>query len=211
MSARTTRCRSFTLVLLAVLTVITETAFAQTAGTPSFGQTPIGVSASGTTTVGFAAAGASDGARAPVDVTAILPKGSMVPSAIGPLVEQIWLASPTFRRQCARLVQAAVPIAIYLDHPLERTGTNATSVITRAQGLRATVHLRPGDRGIVEYLAHEIEHVLEQIDDVDLPLAVSNGVHGASEMRRSGSFETRRAVAIGQLVAREFNSIRNWR
>jgi hypothetical protein len=68
------------------------------------------------------------------------------------------------------------------------------------------VSVRDVDRSAIEHLAHELEHVLEQLDDVDLAEAVNNHVHGASASRRAASFETRRAIVVGRLVAREVNA-----
>jgi hypothetical protein len=88
---------------------------------------------------------------------------------------------------------------------------NAESVITPGASLRASIHLKAGDGSAAEYLAHELEHVLEQLDGVDLELAVSKRVNGATFAERAGTFETARAVAIGRLVAREVEGMRNWR
>jgi hypothetical protein len=211
MSAGTSRRCACALVIVTALTGVPAAALAQTPGTTTVGLASTDISTSGTTTVGFARASERSESRPPADTMAILPPGSLVPRMVRPLVEKVWLTSPTFRRQCARLREAAMPIAIYLDFPRNTVDANAGSEITRTAGLQATIHLRAGDGSVVEYLAHEIEHVLEQLDNVDLRLAVSNGVHGASEVQRSGSFETSRAVAIGRLVAREVGSMRNWR
>ena len=53
-----------------------------------------------------------------------------------------------------------------------------------------------------EYLAHEIEHVLEQVDGVDLRRSARGGLEGVQETQ-SSVFETARAIAIGRVVARE--------
>ena len=57
-------------------------------------------------------------------------------------------------------------------------------------------------RDVIEVIAHELEHVCEQIEGVD--------VRALSHQRNSGvyavgsrHFETRRAVLIGRQVARE--------
>ena len=59
---------------------------------------------------------------------------------------------------------------------------------------------------LVELIAHELEHVLEQLDGVNLPqLAQSPGV-SANRHERGRSFETARAKQIGLDVAAEFNA-----
>jgi hypothetical protein len=51
-------------------------------------------------------------------------------------------------------------------------------------------------------LAHELEHVLEHVDGVDVRRAVERGVRGA-HWTDHGNLETARAVAIGRAVAQE--------
>ncbi len=60
-----------------------------------------------------------------------------------------------------------------------------------------------------EDLAHEIEHVLEQIDGVDLAGLLANGVAGVRADRQRGVLETARAAAIGRLVAYEVSHLRS--
>ena len=62
--------------------------------------------------------------------------------------------------------------------------------------------LRPD---LEELIAHELEHVLEQVDHVDLEAHVRSG---AAWRNRDEGFETRRAIEAGRLVAREIASAR---
>ena len=52
---------------------------------------------------------------------------------------------------------------------------------------------------LVEILAHEFEHVIEQLDGVELRADPSHGVYQLA----NGSFETARAVHIGRQVSGE--------
>lgn len=66
--------------------------------------------------------------------------------------------------------------------------------------------LRLQPRQNVEYIAHELEHVLEQIEGLDLPALArtrGSGVH-AIDTETVRRFETRRAISVGQTVEREF-------
>ena len=54
----------------------------------------------------------------------------------------------------------------------------------------------------VELIAHELEHVIEQLDGVDLEVHVRTGM---AWKREDGAFETRRATEVGKRVAREVN------
>jgi hypothetical protein len=64
----------------------------------------------------------------------------------------------------------------------------------------AHVRVRPGDRA-VEHIAHEIEHVIERIEGVNLLMESTRGGSGVS--MGAGAFETRRAVEAGRRVASE--------
>jgi hypothetical protein len=124
-----------------------------------------------------------------------------VSKELGPLVRRLWEASPTFRRQCARLGEAVVTIVIELDPKMDRKKMNAFTRIDMAHGLvrAATTQLRVWEP---EYLAHEIEHVLEHVDGVDLRRSARGGLAGVRETQ-ARVFETARAIAIGRVVARE--------
>ena len=94
-------------------------------------------------------------------------------------------------------------VALHIDMQL---GPRAqTKVFVAPQGaLIAIVRLRPLDND-VELIAHEIEHIIEQLDGVDLgarALVPASGVHALEADPRS--FETLRATRTGLKVAEEF-------
>ena len=82
-------------------------------------------------------------------------------------------------------------------------GARARTQIRRTAGgqLIATVEINPyGD--FTELLAHELEHVIEQLDGIDLAAKATvarSGVRNCAD----GTFETSRAVRVGTLVALE--------
>lgn len=196
----------FSIALFSIALVTgASSAFAQAPVARTTGATGY-VSTSGATTYGFAPLAAGKNPTEPVDVRTILPRGSDVPAIARPLIEKMWLMSPTFRRQCARLVEASVAIVLSLDYPRNSVMAHAETTIRRDAGLRAYIRIRSVDRRGAEYLAHEIEHILEQADEVDLPLAVAGGVHGAHRVSKSHMYETRRAIAVGRIVAHEVAS-----
>jgi hypothetical protein len=137
----------------------------------------------------------SDGAEMPPNLT--------VPSTFRTTIEQMLERSPMFRRQCLRLAAAPqLTVVVRMLHPLT-AGPRARTQIKRADRNRliATVEINPlGD--FTELLAHELEHVIEQLDGVDLAAksAVANsGVRSCVD----GTFETNRAARIGLVVALE--------
>ena len=91
-------------------------------------------------------------------------------------------------RQVAASESQAVPCA-HADPPRRRGQ------------LVASVEINPyGD--FTELLAHELEHVIEQLDGIDLAAkatVASSGVRNCAD----GTFETSRAVRVGTLVALE--------
>ncbi len=111
------------------------------------------------------------------------------------------LLSPTFRSQCKKLGAAPVKVHVWLEDPQRRPSFNARTVFERHKGIvvAANVFLSPSPDA-VEFIAHEIEHVLEQLDGVDLETQAGSG---NAWKRGDGAFETRRAVETGVRVARE--------
>jgi hypothetical protein len=209
MSGSGHQVRVAALLLTALLCPGSGAVFAQVPVAPAASTTPAYMSASGAMTFGFTRQGPDT--VQPRDVASILPRGSEIAAAARPLIEKVWRASPLFRRQCARLMEASVVIAVSLDFPRHKVTSNAKTDVTRKDGLRAHIHLRGADSSITEYLAHEIEHVLEQLDEVDLTLAVAERVHGAKLVEQPGAFETSRAIAVGRAVAREVEGSRGGR
>ncbi len=129
-----------------------------------------------------------------------------LPRNMVPRIAELWVASPTFRRQCTRLADANVTVSLVFS-PLVPPGLRAASKILRKNGrvffmsttLRDEVHLE-------EYLPHELEHAIEQIEGRDLRADAAAGrgtwatnVHG---------YETVRARAAGRRVREEVQAAR---
>ncbi len=133
---------------------------------------------------------------------------SLLPAALNagtmkPLVEAMLRQSPTFRRQCQRLMDPRL-LSILLRHEMLR-GARALTEVTPINGqLSAVVRLGHGD-DYVELIAHEFEHVIEQLDGVDLRARAELPGTGVSECGpKPSSFETVRAIRAGLKVAQEF-------
>jgi hypothetical protein len=149
---------------------------------------------------------------APYDETAsvalpsVLPENITVPEHDLPEIERMLLRSPTFRQQCARL--ARVPsLRVTVQRAvgeLLRDDSAVTTVLRGRHGHLAEARVYIGaSRDIVQYLAHELEHILEQVDGVDLATMASRPNTGVSFDRVTLRYETARATAIGLRVARE--------
>jgi hypothetical protein len=137
---------------------------------------------------------------APSDVTA--PPNLDVPSAYRPAIVTMLERSPAFRRQSLRLAAAPhLAVTVRIVHP-NNAGPRARTQIRRAGSqLNASVEINPyGD--FMELLAHELEHIIEQLDGIDLAVKASVARSGVRECG-DGTFETTRAVRVGTLVALE--------
>jgi hypothetical protein len=121
---------------------------------------------------------------------------------LAPEILDMLTHSDTFRRQCLRIAAARVlriRLGIIVPSP---AGYRALTVIVRyeAGALHAEVTL--GFAGnYVELLAHEFEHVLEQVDGVNLRAA---GAGGGVWRLPDGAYETRRATQAGLQVLHEY-------
>jgi hypothetical protein len=131
-----------------------------------------------------------------------LPASIAIHSGLAPFVRHALAYSPRFRQQCR--VLAATP---YLKATIT-LGVRQPGIPNRARTLVHRDHSgtivadivikNPSD--VTELLAHELEHVIEQLDGVDLHRAAKKGqAHRLSD----GAFETARAISAGQQVAGE--------
>lgn len=114
--------------------------------------------------------------------------------------------SRTFRQQCRRIGRATgLVVSVRRWFPQERASDNAanTTIVRRRDGvIEATVLLGEGGDAI-ELIAHEFEHILEQLDDVDLATLGRRPGTGVSVSGTTSRFETDRAIAAGRRVAAE--------
>jgi hypothetical protein len=113
--------------------------------------------------------------------------------------------SATFRRQCARIAAARVLRVTLNVGPLMDPYARAQTIITRydAGAIRADVTLRFGE-DYLELLAHEFEHIIEQIDRISL---ADEAAKGRAWKSPGGSFETRRALAAGIRAREEYETL----
>jgi hypothetical protein len=115
--------------------------------------------------------------------------------------------SPTFRRQCARIAQAThLTVELRNEARAARSTAAWTTIVRRPHDrrLHAIIRLTPSVSS-VELIAHEIEHVIEQLDGVNLRHKASLRASGVQVCACGDDqmFETRRAIAVGRQVARE--------
>ena len=161
------------------------------------------------------ATGADDVSRAAVRVfdvnttfptTVAVPPNLIVPDVLKTTVGTMLRTSPTFRRQCARLANARNMVVTIGRMPT--TGdlpARARAVFaTSPDGRRAArIEIRPADDQ-VELLAHELEHVIEQLDEINLRALARLPGSGVERCRgREEAYETIRAIRAGRTAADE--------
>ena len=132
------------------------------------------------------------------------PPNIVVPQTYRPVFAEMFRYSPTFRRQCSRLGRAS-DLVIDLSPSLQPglpPGEALTRIVRRPAGIEADVQIGPtGDPVLL--IAHEFEHILEQLDGVDLPSMATRAATGVHLVSGSRHFETERAIAAGRRVVDE--------
>jgi hypothetical protein len=134
--------------------------------------------------------------------TPALPDSIALGDGLQPIVRSLLERSPKFREQCRAI--AAAPRLRATVSVSYRNGIGATRARTSFRqnqwgALAAEIEIH-GALELTELIAHEFEHLIEQLDGVDLKALAREG-----EARRlaNGAFETDRAIAAGQQVAGE--------
>lgn len=136
-----------------------------------------------------------------------LPENVRIDPFLMPRIKEMLRRSASFRQQCRRLAAA----------PWAHVGVKLNPQLFEAQSYRALSFIqRPQPKLIVArvtlqalsdpalWLAHELEHVLEQVDDVDVQ-EMAETKRGAWRVGHH-MFETRRAIVAGETVASEVRS-----
>jgi Tol biopolymer transport system component len=140
---------------------------------------------------------------------ASLPSNLTASPVFRPALERMWLSSATFRRQCGRLSTARqLRVTLLMEELARHPSSYAARAAMKRQGgalVSVNIHLA-GFADPIELIAHEIEHVLEQLEGVDLGAQAGTG---NVWKREDGAFETRRAIEVGRRVAREVNAAAN--
>lgn len=128
-------------------------------------------------------------------------------SDIGDALQRIYDQSPTFRAQCERIAGARhLRVRIRINASIPGRCRAFTILQRRGRELEADVHLPPsGDHS--ELIAHEFEHVLEQIEGLNLRRLSRVRGSGVHEVELQ-VFETERAQAVGRVVAAETREAR---
>lgn len=118
------------------------------------------------------------------------------------VLTDLYNRSPAFKAQCDRLAAAQhLRVVVRLNPSLPSSCRALTRIWRRGREIRADVHVPPGN-ALVELLAHEFEHLLEQVEGLNLRKLARTRGSGVREIDRE-LFESDRAIKAGRLVAEE--------
>ncbi len=132
----------------------------------------------------------------------VLPANVQLLHSIEQAIQFIHDRSPIFRAQCARIAEAEnLRVTVRIDPSIPNRCRAFTIVQRRGHQIRAEVHLPPSTDH-AELLAHEFEHILEQIDGLDLRRLARVKRSGVYQLEYA-VFETDRAQMAGRLVRAE--------
>ncbi len=134
-----------------------------------------------------------------------LPEGFYATGAVRPLVEALLQRSSGFRSQVRRIVEADVRIVLDVVSPAVLGVAQAKSIMIRERGtvrfvrvqLRAATDWTP-------LIPHELEHVLEAIEGIDVRKLAGRGRSGSAWSTGPDTYETVRAQQAGHRIAHEY-------
>lgn len=124
------------------------------------------------------------------------------------VLQRVYDRSPTFRAQCDRLARDEnLHVIVRLSTSLPSRCRAMTTIKRYGRIIRADMQLPPGHL-LVELVGHEFEHLLEQVEGLDLRALSRVRGTGVREVDPE-LFETDRAIAAGRVVAEEARSQRH--
>ncbi len=131
-----------------------------------------------------------------------LPPNIVIPHMLTRVLQSIYDRSPTFRAQCERLAQARdLRVTVHLNNAIPSRCRAFTRIRRQGREIRAEVHLPPGS-GLVELAGHEFEHLIEQVEGLDLRSMARARRTGVREVYPE-AFESDRAIIAGRIVRAE--------
>lgn len=131
-----------------------------------------------------------------------LPANVDMPRDLARVFRRIYERSPTFRAQCERIASADnLRVTVRIDVRIPSRCRAFTIVRRQGYDIHAEVHL-PASNALIELVGHEFEHVIEQIEGLDLKRLARVKGSGVREAEPR-VFETDRAQLAGRVVARE--------
>ena len=131
-----------------------------------------------------------------------LPANIEVSIDLGSVLQRIYARSPTFRAQFEQIsANRNLHVRMRIDPHIPSSYRAYTIFSRRGLQILADIRLPPGGH-LAEFVAHEFEHILEQIEGLSLRRLA--GVKGSGvRLVDRDLYETDRAEAAGRIVAEE--------
>jgi hypothetical protein len=134
------------------------------------------------------------------------PPNLLVSPMYRPLVESMLRDSPTFRRQCVRIAaEPGLTVQLSIGSVSMGSDVRAITRMTRSGRGHLSAVVNIGFReDAQELIAHEFEHIIEQLDGVDLAARAALAHTGVTSLgHATDKFETTRAQRTGLKVVSE--------
>jgi hypothetical protein len=128
------------------------------------------------------------------------PANIVVQQELRPAIAQLWAGSPTFRAQCLKIgEQKRYRIAVVIEPGLALNRSCRAQCVLRvySSGFVTARVMVPSSRQVTELIPHELEHVIEHIDGVNLKRDLTRYGSGTYDAG-GGLIETARAVRMGR-------------
>lgn len=139
------------------------------------------------------------------------PKNIVVEAELRPVVAQLWAGSPTFRAQCLKIgEQKLYRVAIVHDAALNLNRNCRAQCVLRVYTtgfVTARVMLPHNSHALMELIPHELEHIVEHIEGIDVKRDATRPGSGAYDAG-AGRVETLRAVRVGRQARQELQASR---
>ena len=131
-----------------------------------------------------------------------LPANVDLPRDLARVLRRMYDRSPTFRAQCERIARADnLRVTVRIDTRIPSRCRAFTIVRRQGYDIHAEMHL-PASNALIELVGHEFEHVIEQIEGLNLKRLARVKGSGVREAEPR-VFETDRAQLAGRVVAAE--------
>jgi hypothetical protein len=140
------------------------------------------------------------------------PTNIVVQKELRAAVTQLWEGSPTFRAQCQKIGEhRRYRVAVILEPSLSLSRNWRAQCVLRAYSsgfVTARVMVPPNSRYVLELISHELEHVIEHIEGINVKLNASRPGTDAYDAG-GGRIETARASRVGRQASRELEASRD--
>jgi hypothetical protein len=136
------------------------------------------------------------------------PTNIVVQAELRGAVARLWESSPTFRAQCMKIGEhKRYHVALVIEPSLNLNRNWRAQCVLRAysSGFVMAHVMVPHRREITELIPHELEHIVEHIDGIDVRREASRPGTNAYDIG-NGRIETLRATRVGRQARQELEA-----